>query len=279
MARDEKRSANKDKLMECSRFKQHNERKKDKISDGKQNDQQVHSDNRQKFSSVSASSSDLSRNVITNVDPKQSAAHIKRTGAVFCTKKPSMPPVSLKGANVYHASLHDFKDKTGSTQTFEAGPPPRLNSLHRLNQKVSDIKIQLETADSNSDKEGLKLAEDKLVESPNANNNFRKNVSKKVDISPEEQLYSSLANLSISSTSMESRLDNGPKGFWVERENRKGRDPEPKLEWFHQPYEGAEVLIHPSDDMLQMLMDESYKVERELLISTPSISEYNLYDI
>ena len=155
---------------------------------------------------------------------------------------------------------------------------PTLNSLHRLNKKLSDAKADLDKFNSNPDVVGLKLAEEKLVGSPTSNSNFRKTVSKRVDISPEEQLYSSLANLSISSASIDTRLDGAPHSLYVASESRKGRDPEPKLEWFHQPYTGTEVLIHTSDDMIQTLLDESSKLQREILMSTPITSEYTMFD-
>lgn len=272
MTRNEKRDMNKEKNIECPRFKKHIKNKKSG-NDEKENDKSGHDKSK---GSVSAVSSNLSRNVITNIDPKQSAYVVKRRGAILNTKKASPAPVNcLKDSETDGSGLHN---NNTNTQPFEAGPPPTLNSLHRLNKKVSDAKADLDKFNSNSDIVGLQLAEEKLVDSPRSNNNFRKTVSKRVDISPEEQLYSSLANLSMSSTSMDSRIDRAPHSLCVASESRKGRDPEPKLEWFHQPYTGTEVLVHASDDMIQTLLDESYKLQREILISTPITAEYKISD-
>lgn len=280
MTRDEKRNTNMEKHLECSRFRQHRYNKLQNLRGDKQDDKSVHN-KKQNVCQVSAASSNLSRNVITNITPQQSATVVKRKGAVPVTTSSSAPATAIRliSTKTGPSSGYNVEDRTTTAQKFEAGPPPTLNSLHRLNKKVSDIKADLDMAEKIPDRAGLKLAEEKLIGSPRSNNNFRKTVSKRVDISPEEQLYSSLANLSISSNSFNGRLESSPYSFWVASESKKGKDPEPKLAWFHQPYEGAEVICHASDDMIQTLMEESYKIDREIFLSTPATSSYKDYDI
>lgn len=276
MTRNEKSN---NKSNECPRFRQHNYNKLQKLAGDKQGEKNVEN-KKQDNARVSAASSNLSRNVITNITPEQSTKVVKRKGAVAgsTSSKSLTSDVSLKITKSRPSNEYD-RDKSITAQIFEAGPPPSLNSLHRLNKKVSNVKTDLEVAENTPDKAGLKLAEEKLVESPRSNNNFRKTVSKRVDISPEEQLYSSLANLSLSCTSFDERLQSSPHGFWLATESKKGRDPEPKLEWFHQPYEGTEVICHASENMIQMLADESDKVGRQIFLSTPATSLYNDFDM
>ena len=180
MTRNERRDRNKEKNIECPRFKKHIQNKKSGNDDEKENNKTGHDKSK---GSVSAASSNLSRNVITNIDPQTSAYVVKRKGAILNTKKSSPIPVDcLKVRATDGSGLH----KDTNSQPFEAGPPPTLNSLHRLNKKVSDAKADLDKFNSNNDIVGLKLAEEKLVGSPKSNSNFRKTVSKRVDISPEE---------------------------------------------------------------------------------------------
>ena len=264
MARDDKRVTKSRNEAECQRFKKHNQnqtKKSDEKLDHKIKPQYL----------ATATSSNLSRNVIKTIEPEKGKIGVKRTSATEDMAEVSPMPETLLADITRKAPAvsNEEKDIT-RTQCFKPGPPPALNTLHRLKKKVSDVQAELNMVDLVPDKAGLKLAEEKLVSSPNTNKNFKKSVSKRVGIPPEEQLYSSLANLSLSSTSFDCGSENVQPGFWVQPESRKGRDPEPKLEWFHQPYQGTEVLIHASEDVLQMLIDESHKVQRDILLSTSS---------
>ena len=266
------RPKKKEKENECPRFKQHN--KKTTV----ESDEKLRKDQKNKQGiKVFAASSNLSRNVASNVNSPNEIL-IKRTGAaVSTTSTSSTPPTGPKCVKVGTNKQSDLEGQSLKPNSFEPGPPPAANSLHRLSRKVSNVKSELDQIDSNSTEEGIRLAEEKLEASPTSKKNFQKSVSKQVDVSPEEQLYSSLANISLSSTSFDSRLD-GAHNFWVASESRKGRDPEPKLEWFHQPYKGTEVLVHASNDIYQMMLEETFKYDREKLLSTPSRSDYNMYD-
>ena len=88
-----------------------------------------------------------------------------------------------------------------------------------------------------------------------------------------------MANLSVSSTFSDGKLEGSPRSIWVASEPKKGRDPEPKLEWFHKPYEGTEIVCHASDDVIKSLMDEANKIERDLFLSKPSVSLYKDFDL
>ena len=266
------RNKKKQKENECPRFKQHNQKT---LTNNSEEVQRKNSDSKQ-GTKVIASSSNLSRNVASNINSPEDVL-VRRTDAISNATTSSMPSKGLKHTKVVAAHQTNVGTPLVNPMSFEPGPPPTINSLHRLNKKVSDVQSELDKADTNSDEAGLKLAEEKLAGSPTSKKNFQKSVSKCVDISPEEQLYSSLANISLSSTSFDSRID-VEHNFWVASESKKGRDPEPKLEWFHQPYKGTEVLVHPSNEIYKMLSEESFRIERERLISTPIESDYNMYD-
>ena len=160
------------------------------------------------------------------------------------------------------------------------GPPPQKNSLHRLDTQLSEIKGDLKAVANVPEATGIRLAQEKLADSQKSNNNFQKTISKRVDISPEDQLYSSLANLSISSAFEGTKSSNGlPKGLCLPSHGYaiKGRDVEPKLEWFHHPYEGEEIVCHTSDETLESMMNEARQLEREIRLSQPATSSYNDY--
>ena len=264
MARDDKRVAKNRNEAECQRFKKHNQ------NQTKKGDEKL--DKIKPNSLATATSSNLSRNVIKTIEPEKGRIGVKRASATEdITEVSPMPETLLADITRKTPDLSNEGKDITRTQCFKPGPPPMLNTLHRLKKKVSDVQAELNIVDLVPDEAGLRLAEEKLISSPNTNRNFKKSVSKRVGIPPEEQLYSSLANLSLSSTSFDSGSENVQPGFWVQPESRKGRDPEPKLEWFHQPYQGTEVLIHASEDILQMLIDESHKVQRDILLSTPTL--------
>ena len=264
MARDDKRVAKNRNEAECQRFKKHNQ------NQTKKGDEKL--DKIKPNSLATATSSNLSRNVIKTIEPEKGRIGVKRASATEdITEVSPMPETLLADITRKTPDLSNEGKDITRTQCFKPGPPPTLNTLHRLKKKVSDVQAELNIVDLVPDEAGLRLAEEKLISSPNTNRNFKKSVSKRVGIPPEEQLYSSLANLSLSSTSFDSGSENVQPGFWVQPESRKGRDPEPKLEWFHQPYQGTEVLIHASEDILQMLIDESHKVQRDILLSTPTV--------
>lgn len=258
----------KQKENECPRFRQHNKKGSTDNGDKARRSKQG--------SSVVTFSSNLSRNVVSS-GSSQNPVIIKRTEAVSTKPSQTEPVTEPKNTKVNSTEQQNEELPPLKPAPFKPEPPPATNSLHRLGKKVNEVQSELDKLDLNSTEAGLKLAEEKLAGSPTSKKNFQKSVSKLVDISPEEQLYSSLANISLSSTSFDSRIE-GEHNLWIASESRKGRDPEPKLEWFHQPYRGTEVLIHPSKEIHRILLEESYKNSRERLLSTPAETDFDFYD-
>ena len=258
----------KQKENECPRFRQHNKKGSTDNGDKARRSKQG--------SSVVTFSSNLSRNVVSS-GSSQNPVIIKRTEAVSTKPSQTEPVTEPKNTKVNSTEQQNEELPPLKPAPFKPEPPPATNSLHRLGKKVNEVQSELDKLDLNSTEAGLKLAEEKLAGSPTSKKKFQKSVSKLVDISPEEQLYSSLANISLSSTSFDSRIE-GEHNLWIASESRKGRDPEPKLEWFHQPYRGTEVLIHPSKEIHRILLEESYKNSRERLLSTPAETDFDFYD-
>jgi len=93
---------------------------------------------------------------------------------------------------------------------------PVLNSVLRLGEKVNSVREDLNRAKSGehgADSFAVKLARDRVVNSPRTNREFRKVVARKVDFRPNEQIFSHLASLSITEDDQQSGGERRRKHF------------------------------------------------------------------
>ena len=152
MARDDKSVTKNRNEAECQRFKKHNQ------NQTKKGDQKL--DNKIKPNVLAtATSSNLSRNVIKTIGPEKGKIGVKRTSATEDIAEVSpMPETLLADITRKTPDISNEEKDIARTQCFKPGPPPTLNTLHRLKKKVSDVQAELDIVDLVPDKAGLKLA-------------------------------------------------------------------------------------------------------------------------
>lgn len=114
------------------------------------------------------------------------------------------------------------------------------HSVLRLNHRVNQVRNELKNANQ---EKGLELAKDKLLDSPNTCKTFKKSVAKRTDFAADEKLFKKLQSLDITNEAAlekPKRVANLPIGK---------RDEEPRLEDFHQPFQGEPVpmTLHSKD--------------------------------
>lgn len=119
------------------------------------------------------------------------------------------------------------------------------HSVLRLNYQVNRVRQELKNANQ---EKGLQLAKDKLLDSPNTCKTFKKSVAKRTDFAADEKLFNKLQSLDITNEAAldkPKRIANLPIGK---------RDEEPRLEDFHQPFEGEPVPMTLDDkDILERI--------------------------
>jgi len=156
--------------------------------------------------------------------------------------KPQDPPVIVRRINgsgeAENKRLLSSAAETPAAvnRAFDCGPPPELNSMKRLAKEVNSVAIDLETAQNDPVAVGRDLVKGKGGE------DFRQAASKKVDYDGEAQLFSSLANLSVASSSFSSDVPLAPTNPGCKR-----KDPELRLEDYFTPYQGTDVFYTPQD--------------------------------
>ena len=133
---DNKRNQKKEKENLCPRFKQHQKKgcsEKDDIIKGNKGSK--------RGTSVVTFSSNLSRNVVSNVNSQESVI-IKRTDAVSKSRTFSQPLIGQKVTNLVSSELPKQDIPSLKPASFEPGPPPAKNSLHRLSKKSRSCAVR-----------------------------------------------------------------------------------------------------------------------------------------
>jgi len=149
-----------------------------------------------------------------------------------------------------------------SVVVFDGGPPPELNSLKRLTKEATDVRQEMEKARLDG---GLELAKVKVSTSSHVNQDFLRAACRKVDHPDDELLFTSLANLSVASSSSSSLgrskgnrvLLAPPCGA-----QKKKKDEGLRLEDFFTPYQGSQVVYKPSKESLQDVLHEIDDAEK-----------------
>ena len=200
----------------------------------------------------------------------------------FCAPNPKWPPTEAKRPRKRTPKpivptvrrLPAVATATSATPTSEAndqeavacsnlGPPPELNSLKRLTKEVNSVVHDINSAKQDG---GLELARGKILTSKKTNLNFRKSASKKVEFDDDERLFTSLTNLSIASSSEDSKENRLAANY----SGAKAKVPELKLENYFTPYQGVDVCYEPSKKTLQKLLSD---VKAE-----PSLRRFRIQD-
>jgi len=129
---------------------------------------------------------------------------------------------------------------------FDCGPPPQLNTIKRLAKEVNECAADLNTARGEAESDevgwlGRQMANAKLSSSLGYASRLAKAAARKVDYEGDQRVYTSLANISVASTSS----DYGLVGLAWKKTSASKRDPELKLENYFTLYLGQDFTYTP----------------------------------
>jgi len=141
-------------------------------------------------------------------------------------------------------------------EAAESDLPPQLNTIKRLAKEMNGCAADLNMARGEAESDevgwlGRQMANYQLSSSPGYASRLSKAAARKVDYKADQKVFTSLANISVASTSS----DVGFVGLTWKKTSAPKRDPELKPENYMAPYQGQDFIYRPQskDAVLELV--------------------------
>ncbi len=169
--------------------------------------------------------------------------------------KAARPPKSRRGGVLPSKSVGEFSDRLCLSRPSSSAflSEPDLNTVHRLGSRMLDVKNSLSRIETLGLPETRCLSEDRLKRDPEVRKEIEQEAATGVNFLPDEVIFRDLQTLDISETEAAVAVAAPSREPRKARKNEtpppSSRDPEPRIELFHSPYQGEDyAVVDDSDD-------------------------------